>query len=126
MFTPASTVYASGDALSKLNPAQVRELREAFQVLDRDGDGLVGREDVVDMLNNLGVHVQQSHVQFIAPTDIIIKQRNRPGRLTAHHLDIFPTGQSAELDASSISDAIIHAAGKHVETGRALVGLCGL
>ena len=32
----------------------IRELREAFQMLDRDGDGLVGREDVATMLNHLG------------------------------------------------------------------------
>ncbi|KAL8981355.1 MAG: hypothetical protein Q9177_005599 [Variospora cf. flavescens] len=43
-----------GDALAKLHPAQVREMREGFQVLDRDNDGLVNREDVVDMLTNLG------------------------------------------------------------------------
>jgi Ca2+-binding EF-hand superfamily protein len=29
-------------------------LREAFQVLDRDSDGQVGREDVADMLTQLG------------------------------------------------------------------------
>lgn len=50
----------NSDALSKLNPAQVRELREAFQVLDRDSDGLVGAEDVVDMLNSLGKMVSLS------------------------------------------------------------------
>ncbi|KAI9786081.1 MAG: hypothetical protein M1816_008109 [Peltula sp. TS41687] len=43
-----------GDALGRLDPARVRELREAFQMLDRDGDGLVGREDVVSILNDLG------------------------------------------------------------------------
>lgn len=42
------------DAIAKLPPAQVREMREGFQVLDRDNDGLVTREDVVDMLTNLG------------------------------------------------------------------------
>ncbi len=42
------------NALSKLSAPQVREMREGFQVLDRDGDGQVGRDDVVDMLNNLG------------------------------------------------------------------------
>ena len=41
-------------ALSKLQPAQVRELREGFQILDRDSDGQVGREDVADMLTQLG------------------------------------------------------------------------
>ncbi|KAL8954300.1 MAG: hypothetical protein Q9193_007294, partial [Seirophora villosa] len=43
-----------GDALARLHPAQVREMREGFQILDRDNDGLVTREDVVDMLTNLG------------------------------------------------------------------------
>ena len=47
-------VAGSGDALSKLHPAQLREMREAFQVLDRDSDGMVTREDLVDMLTNLG------------------------------------------------------------------------
>jgi Ca2+-binding EF-hand superfamily protein len=42
------------NALSKLQPAQVRELREGFQILDRDSDGHVGREDVADMLTQLG------------------------------------------------------------------------
>lgn len=42
------------NSLSKLQPAQVRELREGFQILDRDSDGLIGREDVLDMLNQLG------------------------------------------------------------------------
>ena len=44
----------NSDALSKLPAAQVREMREGFQILDRNNDGLVNREDVVDMLTNLG------------------------------------------------------------------------
>ena len=44
----------NSDALSKLPAAQVREMREGFQILDRDNDGLVNRDDVVDMLTNLG------------------------------------------------------------------------
>ena len=44
------------NALAQLKPAQVRELREGFQILDRDSDGLVGRDDVVDMLTQLGKH----------------------------------------------------------------------
>lgn len=46
---------SGGDAMSKLSAAQVRELREGYQLLDRGGEGQVGREDVVDMLKNLGV-----------------------------------------------------------------------
>lgn len=45
---------ANADALAKLPGAQVREMREGFQTLDRDSDGQVNREDVVDMLTNLG------------------------------------------------------------------------
>lgn len=44
----------NGDALIKLPPAQVREMREAFQVLDRDNDGLVNKDDIADILLNLG------------------------------------------------------------------------
>lgn len=43
-----------GNALSQLQPAQVRVLRDSFQILDRDGDGSVNREDVADMLGQLG------------------------------------------------------------------------
>ena len=45
---------AGGDSLAKLPPAQVREMREGFQILDRDNDGQVNRDDVIDMLTNLG------------------------------------------------------------------------
>lgn len=44
------------NALSKLQPAQIRELREVFSVLDRDSDGQVGRDDVADMLTQLGMY----------------------------------------------------------------------
>jgi hypothetical protein len=47
----------TGDALSKLSAAQVRELREGYQLLDRGGEGNVGREDVADMLKNLGTYI---------------------------------------------------------------------
>lgn len=44
----------SSNALSQLQPSQIRMLRDGFQILDRDSDGSVGREDVVDMLGQLG------------------------------------------------------------------------
>lgn len=44
-----------GNALSQLQPAQVRVLRDGFQILDRDSDGVVNREDIADMLNQLGI-----------------------------------------------------------------------
>jgi hypothetical protein len=48
------TTIANADASSKLPANQVREIREAFQVLDRDNDGLVNKDDVADVLSNLG------------------------------------------------------------------------
>lgn len=48
-------MVGNGDAISRLPASQVREMREGFEILDRDGDGLVDREDVVDMLTNLGI-----------------------------------------------------------------------
>ena len=44
----------AGDAAGKLPAQQVREIREAFQVLDRDNDGLVDKDDVIDVLTTLG------------------------------------------------------------------------
>lgn len=49
-----ASAVAQGNALSQLQPAQVRQIREGFQIMDRDSDGSVNREDVADMLNQLG------------------------------------------------------------------------
>ncbi|KAI0436148.1 EF-hand [Xylaria telfairii] len=57
-----------GTALSQLQPAQVRVLRDGFQIMDRDSDGVVNREDVVDMLTQLGLPAKPSDVsQFFPP-----------------------------------------------------------
>lgn len=50
----SNSMAAHGNALSQLQPSQVRNLRDGFQILDRDSDGVVNREDVADMLNQLG------------------------------------------------------------------------
>lgn len=49
-----ASAVGHGSALSQLQPSQARTMREAFQLLDRDSDGTVNREDVADMLNQLG------------------------------------------------------------------------
>ncbi|GAP87756.1 putative myosin regulatory light chain 1 [Rosellinia necatrix] len=57
-----------GNALSQLQPAQVRILRDGFQIMDRDSDGVVNREDVVDMLAQLGLPTNPTDVsQFFPP-----------------------------------------------------------
>lgn len=50
----ATSSLGNGNALSQLQPAQVRTLRNVFQILDRDCDGVVNGEDVADILNQLG------------------------------------------------------------------------
>lgn len=55
MSVPRGSV--ENDSLSRLPPAQLREMREAFQVLDRDNDGMVNRDDVADVLRNLGTYI---------------------------------------------------------------------
>ncbi|TDZ24418.1 Myosin regulatory light chain 1 [Colletotrichum orbiculare MAFF 240422] len=58
-----------GNALSYLQPAQVRTLREGFEILDRDSDGVINREDVADMLGQLGLPAEPSDVsQFFPPS----------------------------------------------------------
>ncbi|KAF5229893.1 hypothetical protein FOXYS1_15909, partial [Fusarium oxysporum] len=54
--TPVSKSLGNGNALSQLQATQVRTLRDAFQIMDRDCDGVVNREDVTDMLNQLGMN----------------------------------------------------------------------
>lgn len=49
-----SGIGGVSDATSKLPANKLREIRESFQVLDRDNDGMVNREDVTDVLTNLG------------------------------------------------------------------------
>lgn len=56
--TSSGMMGAAADAAANLTPAQLREIREAFQVLDRDNDGSVDRDDVADVLVNIGVYQQ--------------------------------------------------------------------
>ncbi|KAK3357239.1 hypothetical protein B0T25DRAFT_151349 [Lasiosphaeria hispida] len=61
------TMAAHGNALAQLPPAQVRTMREGFQILDRDSDGVVGRDDIADMLNQLGLPANPSDVSAFFP-----------------------------------------------------------
>ncbi|VTO86988.1 unnamed protein product [Fusarium graminearum] len=66
--TPVSKSLGSGNALSQLQATQVRTLRDAFQIMDRDCDGVVNREDVTDMLNQLGLPSTPADVCLFFPT----------------------------------------------------------
>ncbi|KAJ0376206.1 hypothetical protein COL26b_005610 [Colletotrichum chrysophilum] len=56
-----------GGAIAQLQPAQVRTLREGFEILDRDSDGIINRDDVADMLNQLGLPSNASDVTHFFP-----------------------------------------------------------
>ncbi|KAJ1335102.1 myosin regulatory light chain 12 [Microdochium nivale] len=66
---PPSTSSSSsnGNALSQLQPSQVRTLRDGFQILDRNSDGVVTREDVADMLGQLGLPSSHSDLSAFFP-----------------------------------------------------------
>ncbi|KAL2213301.1 EF-hand [Sarocladium strictum] len=65
--TTAKPALGNGNALSQLQPSQVTSLRDGFQILDRDCDGVVNRDDVADMLNQLGLPSGHSDVSRFFP-----------------------------------------------------------
>lgn len=44
----------SGGAYTMFTPQQVKQFKEAFNMIDQDGDGRVTEEDLKVMLSNLG------------------------------------------------------------------------
>jgi Ca2+-binding EF-hand superfamily protein len=85
-------VNTTTDASSKIPPAQLREIREAFQVLDRDNDGLVNKDDVADVLTNLGRYLELIKIcdqRSSAVTDSMFFSRPRCKSL--HPFAILPT-----------------------------------
>lgn len=69
------------DAVSRLPPAQVRELRESFQVLDRDNDGTITREDVAEMLISLGLDASRATTDAYYPPSLGSDAINLPSYL---------------------------------------------
>ena len=48
----------SGGAFKMFTPQQVKQFKEAFNMIDQDGDGRISEDDLKVMLSNLGrVHV---------------------------------------------------------------------
>ncbi|CAK7217798.1 hypothetical protein SCUCBS95973_003266 [Sporothrix curviconia] len=137
---------AHGSALSQLQPAQVRTLREGFQILDRDSDGTVGREDVADMLNQLGLPSTPADVsQFFpagAPQTVNMGTflnslasalaALSPSAELLSALSAFDENDSGEIDAAELRDALLHTApepGEHplseMEINRVMQGFMG-
>ncbi|KAL3428100.1 hypothetical protein PVAG01_01609 [Phlyctema vagabunda] len=118
---PAST---EANALSKLQPAQVRELREGFQILDRDSDGQVGREDVADMLTQLGLPSNSSDLapffppgssQTIPLPTFLNSIANllaaiSPSSELLSAFSAFDDDDSGQIDLAELRDALLHTA----------------
>lgn len=104
----ARRAAANGNALSQLQPTQVRTLREGFQILDRDGDGVVNRDDVADMLTQLGTNWPAS--TLVAYTELTF-HRCRSSFRPIRRITVLSAFGSPNNDASSISQLGIDVAG---------------
>ena len=135
-----------GTALSQLQPAQLHTLREGFQILDRDNDGTVGREDVADMLNQLGLPSTPGDVSHFFPAgapqtinmgtflnslaSALVALSPSAELLSA--LSAFDEDDSGEIDPAELRDALLHTApepGEHplteMEINRVMQGFMG-
>ncbi|SPO01147.1 related to myosin regulatory light chain 1 [Cephalotrichum gorgonifer] len=120
----SNTMASHGNALSQLQPSQVRNLRDGFQILDRDSDGVVNREDVADMLNQLGLPSAPSDVaQFFPPSapqtmtmpyflnslsTTLAAMSPSPELLSA--LSAFDDDDSGQIDVAELRDALLNTA----------------
>ncbi|KAJ4416125.1 hypothetical protein N0V85_002418 [Neurospora sp. IMI 360204] len=124
--TSASTMSmgTGGNAMSQLQPSQVRTLREGFQILDRDSDGVVVREDVIDMLNQLGLPNNASDVsQFFPPNGpqsmtmavflnsiaTALSSLSPSGELLSA-FSAFDDDDSGQIDVAELRDALLNTA----------------
>ncbi|KAI5291621.1 hypothetical protein KEM54_002721 [Ascosphaera aggregata] len=85
------------DAVSRLSPAQVRELRESFQVLDRDNDGTITREDVAEMLISLGLDASRPTTDAYFPASSGTEAINLPSYLNHIASLLVPFSSRQEL-----------------------------
>ncbi|KAK3692435.1 hypothetical protein B0T22DRAFT_486358 [Podospora appendiculata] len=122
--SPVPRAMAQGNAVSQLQPAQVRTLREGFQILDRDSDGIVNRDDVADMLHQLGLPSNSSDVSpFFPPsasqTMTLALYLNSlstslaalsPSSELLSAFSAFDDDDSGQIDLAELRDALLHTA----------------
>ncbi|KAI9668688.1 MAG: hypothetical protein M1829_005301 [Trizodia sp. TS-e1964] len=121
----------SGGALSRLNNSQVRELRECFQLLDRNSDGYIGKEDVSDMLANLGQDVDETTLsayfppsgaqsltlpQFLTQLSTLLSSISSPQELLSAFA-AFDEDDSGQIEITELRDALLRAAPEPGELG---------
>ncbi|CEL06214.1 Putative Calmodulin [Aspergillus calidoustus] len=120
--TATSMMAATSDAAARLAPAQLREIREAFQVLDRDNDGFVDKDDVADVLANIGQD-PSTLSQFFPPggaatinfptflntlSQLLSPLSSRQELMNA--LSAFDEDDSGQIDVDELRDALLHTA----------------
>ncbi|KAI7781745.1 hypothetical protein LA080_014376 [Diaporthe eres] len=146
--TTASSTSITGhsSALSQLQPAQVRTLREGFQILDRDSDGTVNREDVADMLNQLGLPSNATEVSRFFPSSgpqiiTLAAFLNNvasslaplsPSAELASAFSAFDDDDNGQIDLAELRDALLHTAPEPgeraltaAEIDQVMSGFCG-
>lgn len=50
-------------AFSQMSPAAIREIKDSFNLLDKDGDGTINKEDLEEMLISLGQEPSDEYLQ---------------------------------------------------------------
>ncbi|KAJ5787946.1 hypothetical protein N7457_002936 [Penicillium paradoxum] len=114
----------ASDAAGKLPAHQVREIREAFQVLDRDNDGLVNKDDVIDVLTTLGQDSSASTIaRFFPPgtgqtmnfpnflnTLSGLMASMSPSQELLNAFAAFDDDDNGQIDAAELRDALLHTA----------------
>lgn len=60
--SPMNRRVTSG-AFSQMSPAAIREIKDSFNLLDKDGDGTVSREDLEEMLISLAQDPTDEHLE---------------------------------------------------------------
>ncbi|KAJ4292179.1 hypothetical protein N0V88_005808 [Collariella sp. IMI 366227] len=76
-----------GNALSQLQPAQVRTMREAFQILDRDSDGAVNREDLTSAFSAFDDD-DSGQIDVAELRDALLHTAPEPGQQPLTALDV--------------------------------------
>ena len=99
-------------------------MREGFQILDRDNDGLVNRDDVVDMLTNLGQPSSASSITpffppgapqtlplatYLSTLSSLLAPLSPQSELLSAFA-AFDDHDSGEIDVSELKDALIYTA----------------
>lgn len=98
---PYEPIGTPNDSTAQLAPEQLREIREAFQILDRDNDGFITKEDVADVLQNAGTY--HDYTEY-AVDKICVDAPNRARRFISQSISVLLDGRSSVNELPHISE----------------------